>query len=304
MWRTARPFTVAACLVGLTIATAAQVAGPQVDVPQSQSPNGALDTQLVKTGLYLISGGGSNTLLRFSADGLILVDGKQSGNYRAVMSQVRRVSKISDLPVRFLILTDRQDDRVGNVGQFAKAGVRIIAQENTIRHLPSLTGQENAGPPAVTFDRTYMLHFGGIDVQLMNFGAAHTNGDAVVYFPNLRVVAVGDLLGSSPEPDYSAGGSLVNWGIALREILKLDFDVVVASNGPAVSRAELQSFKTRLDTLISRGSDLVKRGVPKEQMMRELKTDDLGWQLNFGRVQLDAFYAELSRHSAQISAGR
>jgi hypothetical protein len=54
----------------------------------------------------------------------------------------------------------------------------------------------------------------------------------VVYFPNLRVIAVGDLFASTPNLDFFHGGSLVGWGPVLGEILKLHFDVVVPSKGP------------------------------------------------------------------------
>jgi len=87
----------------------------------------------------------------------------------------------------------------------------------------------------------------------------------------------------------------VGWGPVLGEILKLDFDVVVPGSGPLVRRADLEAFKTKVDTLVSRGSGLVKKGVPKDQLMAQLKTDDLGWQLKFTGDQLDGFYAELSR---------
>jgi hypothetical protein len=45
---------------------------------------------------------------------------------------------------------------------------------------------------------------------LFHFGNAYTDADTVVYFPNLRVVAVGNLFSATPDPDFSAGGSL--WG--------------------------------------------------------------------------------------------
>src|ERR1039457_7111292 len=54
-----------------------------------------LDAQLVKTGLYLISGGGGNSLLRLSGNGLIIVDGKLPGNYDALLA---RGGKNSDQP--------------------------------------------------------------------------------------------------------------------------------------------------------------------------------------------------------------
>ena len=89
-----------------------------------------LSADLVKTGLYVITGGGGNTLMRFSANGLILVDGKLPGNYRALMSQVRKINKLWDLPIRVLIVTDHHENHAGNNAQFLAAGVAIIAQEN------------------------------------------------------------------------------------------------------------------------------------------------------------------------------
>src|ERR1700730_13702712 len=48
-------------------------------------------------------------------------------------------------------------------------------------------------PPTITSDHGYTLRLGGVEVKLMHFGNAHTKGGTVVYFSNLKVVAVGDL---------------------------------------------------------------------------------------------------------------
>lgn len=106
---------------------------------------------------------------------------------------------------------------------------------------------------------------------------------------------MGDLFAATPHPNFSAGGSLVGWGPAQAQILKLDFDVVVPGTGPMVGRAELEAFKVRIDTLTSRAIKLVKDGVPKGRLMAQLKTDDLGWRFLFAGDQLDRFYAELSQ---------
>ena len=289
------------CVIGLlAMATALAVSAqtPQEKEPPAKGAGDVtLTADLVKTGLYVISGGGGNTLMRFSASGLILVDGKLPGNYRALMSQVRKLNKLSDLPIRVLIVTDHHENHTGNNAQFLAAGVAIIAQENARNRLPAY--QPAAGktaPPVIAFDRDYTLRLGGVEAKLMHFGNAHTDGDTVVYFTNLKVVAVGDLFTpDTPEPDYSAGGSLVDWGPVLAQILKLDFDVVVPSTGPMVTRADLEAFKTRIDTLVSRATGLVKSGVTKDQLMARLKTDDLGWRFGFTGDQLDRFYAELSQ---------
>jgi glyoxylase-like metal-dependent hydrolase (beta-lactamase superfamily II) len=110
------------------------------------------------------------------------------------------------------------------------------------------------------------------------------------------VVAVGDLFTrDAPDPDFPAGGSLVGWGPVLAEILKLDFDVVVPGTGPPATRADLERFQNKIETLVSRAAGLVKKGVPKNQLMAELKADDLGWRFSLTGDALDHFYAELSR---------
>lgn len=249
-------FIAIAALLGATICSAQEQPIPN-DRP--------LTAELVKTGLYLISGGGGNSLLRLSANGLILVDGKRPGNYDALLAQVK---SISDQPIRILLNTDSREDHAGNNAAFMVAGAH--SDEYTVR-------------------------IGGIEVQVMHFGSAHTSGDTVVYFPNLKVVAVGDLFASIPDPDFVAGGSLVDWGPVLAQVLKLDFDVVVPGTGPPVSRADLEAFKTKIDTLASRATELVTKGVRKDQLMAHLKTEDLGWRFNFTGDRLDRFYAELSQ---------
>jgi cyclase len=254
--------------------------------------NDGLSGQLVKTGLYVFSSKGSNSVLRLSGNGLILVDGQPSGNYDALR---KRVKKISEQPIRALILTGCDASRTGSNAKFLDNGTPIVAQENArpsqaACNLPA----RKPATPIVTYASEYQIHLGGVDTQLFHFGNAHSSSDTVVYFPNLKVVAVGDLYASTPNPDFSAGGSLVGWGAVLAQVLKLDFDVVVPGSGPTVTRADLQAFKAKIDTLVSRASSLVKKGVPKDQLMAQLKTDDLGWQLSFTGNQLDLFYSELS----------
>lgn len=250
-----------------------------------------MSAQLVKTGLYLISGGGGNSLLRLSANGLIVVNGKLPGNYDALTKWAR---KIVDQPIRVLIVTDHLESNNGNNARFLEAGAQIIAQENVKRNLAADNGK--IAPPTITYDSDYKLRLGGVEAQLMHFGNAYTNGDTVVYFPNLKVVAVGELYASSPNPDFLDGGSLVGWSSVLAQVLKLDFDTVVPGTGPPITRSELEAFKTRIDTLVSRATGLVNQGVSKDQLMAQLKTDDLGWHLSFTPQQVDRLYAELSRN--------
>jgi glyoxylase-like metal-dependent hydrolase (beta-lactamase superfamily II) len=282
--------TLAALLMAAATASAQYTLSNETAKPAAGS---ALTATLVKTGLYTISGGGTNTLLRLSANGLIVVDGKLPGNYDALLKKMR---KISDQRVRVLINTDYREEHTGNNARFLADGTQIIAHENVKDTLANYNPPGGkVAPPTITYAKDYEMKIGGVEVRLMHFGNAHTNGDTVVYFPNLKVVAVGDLFASVPDPDFSAGGSLVEWGAVLAQILKLDFDIVVPAAGPAVGRAELEAFKTKLDTLAARATTLASKGVPKDDLMAQIKTDDLGWRFSFSADQLDRFYSELSQ---------
>jgi len=262
--------------------------------PGKGSGDGGLTPAMVKTGLFVISGGGCNSVLRLSANGFILVDGKLPGNYDAILDLSKKLS-YSEQPIRILINTDYSVEHTGNNAKFLEDGTQILAHEN-VKHILANYHPPGAkiAPPTKTYDHDLTIKLGGIEVQVLHFGNAHTNGDTVVYFPNLKVVAVGDLFAAPPNPDFAAGGSLVGWGPVLDQILKLDFDTIVPGIGPTVGRADLEAFKIKIDTVVSRAKSLVKKGVPKDQLMAQLKTDDLGWHFNLLRDQVDRFYAELS----------
>lgn len=280
------------CAIVLLI-VAGTIAGPAQNIQRNTRGDEGLTSQYVKTGLYVISGRGSNSVLRLSANGLILVDGKLPGTYDALLAQVKTISK---QPVRALILTNCDESRTGTNAKFLENGTAIVVQENAQQDFTSCrAGGDKIASPIVTYGHEYRIPMGGIEAQLMHFGNAYSSSDTVVYFPNLKVVAIGDLYSAAPNPDFAAGGSLVGWAQTLGQILKLDFDVVVPGTGPVVSRTDLQAFKTKIDTLVSRATGLVKQGVAKDQLMAQLKTTDLGWQLSFTGDELDRFYADLSQ---------
>jgi glyoxylase-like metal-dependent hydrolase (beta-lactamase superfamily II) len=254
-----------------------------------------LSIEQVRAGLFLIRGGGGNSLVRLSASGLIVVDGKLADSYDALRAKLKR---LSDQPVRVVINTAADDDHTGTNAKFLQDGTRILAQTAAAKNLPEYTPTERRGAPSViVYDQQYSVKLGGVEAQLWHFGHAHSAGDTVVYFPNLKVIALGDLFATSPRPDFAAGGSLVGWGPVLDQVLKLDFDIAVPGTGPLISKAELETFKSKMDALTSRAIALVRQGVRKKELLARLETEDLGWHFDFTAEQLDALYAELARAS-------
>jgi cyclase len=258
--------------------------------------------QQIKPGLFVVTGAGGNTGVRVTPDGLIVVDTKNLGDqfYNGLVEQIKTVSTA---PVKYVIVTHHHQDHSGNIGKFEEAGAKVIVQENLNKNLETYAPAQ--GKPAkanVTYANDYTVKLGGIEVKVYHFAPAHTSGDSIVYYPDLKVVQTGDVVvGTAPNVDFPFGGSAVTWVKALDSISKLDFDTVIpghsAPGQTTMTRADFLAYKTKWETLVSRAKDLVKQGTPKDELLAKIKTDDIGWNINNQQWQnqqrLDAFYAEL-----------
>jgi glyoxylase-like metal-dependent hydrolase (beta-lactamase superfamily II) len=251
---------------------------------------------MVKPGLYMITGAGGNSTLRVTSQGLILVDGKLPGqeNYDALMALIKGVS---DQPIKYLILTHHHADHTGNNQRFLDAGVQVVAHENLKTNLLTYNVNPKPAPPSMTYTGAeHTLTLGDVKVELHHFGRAHTGDDTVVYFPALKAVAVSDVVTTGktgPLIDYAGGGSATDWTNVLAGILSLDFDAAIPGNGPVLTKADVQAYKTKYDAMIAKAKELVRMGVPQDQLLMQLKADDDGWAPRVPKV--DAFYAELSQ---------
>jgi len=248
----------------------------------------------LKPDLYLITGGGANTLVRVTTEGLIVVDTKNPGdvNYNRVMEEIRSVS---NLPVKYVINTHHHPDHVGNNQKFIDAGAQVIALDALKTRMASDPRTKDIpGLPTVTFAKDYDLKFGGAIVQAHFYGRGHTGDDTIVYFPDLKVVMVSDqITDNTPIIDFANGGSAVEWTQVLDGVLTLDFETAIPGRGEPKSKADVQAYRAKFATLISRASDAVKAGATKETLAAQMKTDDLGWQFN--AQFYDKLYDELKK---------
>jgi glyoxylase-like metal-dependent hydrolase (beta-lactamase superfamily II) len=119
-----------------------------------------------------------------------------------------------------------------------------------------------------------------------------------IYFQADGLIAVGDVLSPNRAPsiDYGSGGSLLGIPQALDAILAVDWTIAVPGHGDPVNWAVVESYRMKITTLIARAREAVARGVAKEQLLGQIRIDDLGWQpLQMDTTQLDGYYAEMAR---------
>jgi cyclase len=292
--------TVAAGLTAFLFALTVQAQPP---APAAPPPAAPLVVKTVKPGLFMITGAGGNVTVRTTTDGLVVVDTKNNGQpiYDELMTRIRSVSP---LPVKWVIDTHHHADHTGNNARFLAAGSQVIGHKNLAARLAAFTPPANnptaVGPakPSLTYDATYTIKQGGKTVELRHFAPGHTDGDTLVWFPDLKVVSTGDefvVRPSGSNIDYPGGASVAGWIRSLDELLKLDWDTAIAGHGDDIyTRADVVVFHGKLKTLLARAQEAVRAGATKETLMSKVRTDDLwGWAPTYwDAVRTAGLYAE------------
>jgi len=265
-------------------------------------------TKQVKPGLYMVINGGGNSTFRVTDQGVILVDTKNLGDqfYNDLTAQIKTVTT---QPVKYVFITHVHQDHSGNIGKFVQAGAQVITNDGLKKNLetggPDGKGYTApAGKPAlpnVTYTKNRKIKLDGATAIAYHFGRAHTGGDSVVYFPELKVVCMGDefvTTPNGPNADYPFGGSVLEFPKVIAQVLKLDFDTVIPGHGnEPMTKADLVTYQKKLDEIAKKAVELAKKGTPKEQIRQQIQsqTPDIGtWQMTgiVNDQRLNMFYDE------------
>jgi glyoxylase-like metal-dependent hydrolase (beta-lactamase superfamily II) len=265
---------------------------------QNAKPPGPLRIAQVKPGLHMISGEGGNVAVLATDEGVVLVDDMFDRNHADILTQVKSVT---DKPLRYVINTHQHDDHAGGDMKMLPIA-EVIAHKNVRANLSHIrqpyyedTPGTPIGLPRITFSDETSVFLGGRETRAKYFGRGHTNGDAVIYFPELRTIHTGDLfLGrqaaragappARPRPpgvniyvDYAQGGSFLDWTKTLDGVLALDFDTVIPGHGPVSTKDDVAKFRADLETMRNRLAGMIKSGTSKSDLLKTLE-DDYGWR--------------------------
>ena len=225
-----------AALVGLAVAGALAlvIAPPSSGQPAAQAVR--MHSLSPGDSVYILLDGGGHSLALVDEDsgGVVLIDTKSSGWGRTILDTV---ALVTELPVTTIINTHAHGDHAGSNGEFADA-VRIVAHANAGDRMAHMAGGRDgaaAGLPDTAFDDTLSLLDGANRIVLYHFGAAHTDGDTVVVFPEKGVAHVGDLINGKAAPviDAANGGSGVAYPETLAKLVaRIDgVDRVITGHG-------------------------------------------------------------------------
>jgi cyclase len=197
---------------------------------QGEGQARVVEVEKLKDNLYMMKGGGGNSAVYITANGVIVVDTKNPGWGQPLLDKIRSVT---DKPITTIINTHTHGDHVSGNVEFP-ANVEVVTHVNTATNMKAMrtptgiTAQPGAptnifsahgghGLPKRTFSDHLTLGQGNERIELHYFGRGHTNGDAWVVFPTLRVAHAGDIFSGKNLPllDANNGGSGADIGNTL-----------------------------------------------------------------------------------------
>jgi glyoxylase-like metal-dependent hydrolase (beta-lactamase superfamily II) len=197
----------------VVLGTLVAVGGLSIGVSAARQAGQARTVQVEKLhdNLFVLRGGGGNTAVFVTADGVVVVDSKNPGWGQPILDQIKT---LTTKPVTMLINTHSHGDHVSGNVEFP-ATVDVVVHANTRANMEKMkifADNANRGMAKRSFTDRMTLGKGADQIDLYYFGPGHTNGDAFVVFPALKTMHAGDIFGAKGLPliDGANGGSVLH----------------------------------------------------------------------------------------------
>ena len=264
-------------------------------VGEAQGPG--LEVLQVRPNFYMIAGAGGNVGVQVGDDGVVLVDSGAAANADAVLAAIR---KISSAPIRYVIDTSADADHVGGNEKISQAGetlftgrtiglpsefagtaASVLATENVLTRMSAAQPAYTAAAlPTETFfyPRKYMF-LNGEGIEVLHQPAAHTDGDAIVFFRRSDVIVAGDVLDTTRFPviDVARGGTIDGEIAALNRLVDLAIPSVpivsreagtsiIPGHGRICDQLDVVEYRDMVTIIRDRIRDLIKAGRTLEQV--------------------------------------
>lgn len=235
----------------------------------------ALDTIKVSDNVYALVGPltqrnsqnlGNNATFGVivTKEGVILID--PGGSAKGAAEIAAAVAKLTDEPIKVVVNTGGQDHRWFGNHYFKAKGAKIIAAKAAVADqkdrssmqwsiMDTLIGTANLkgtklGHADVVFEGRHLVELGGLKLELVHAGQAHTPGDIFVWMPDQKILFSGDIVYLDRLLGVLSYSNSKSWLQAFAAIEKLNPKIVVPGHGrPATlakARAQTRDYLLQL----------------------------------------------------------
>ena len=173
------------------------------------------------------------------------------------------IAKVTPKPIKWYVVgSDHGDHTAGNA---------VLPKGITYVVSPFSKQQLKLAAPAMTGDRQ-VIDIGGIEVQALFLGRAHTGGDLLVHLPKQKILFMSEVYLNRVFPAMRSAYP-TEWVAVINWALQMDIERYVPGHGfieePKASREELIEYQRAMRAVIAEVTRLHKLGLSAEDAAKQ-----------------------------------
>jgi glyoxylase-like metal-dependent hydrolase (beta-lactamase superfamily II) len=264
--------------------------------------------KILRDGVGIFSEKGGTIGFYPSKEGFVVVDSQFPDSSQHLIAELK---KINDQPFKLLINTHHHGDHTGGNISFKDNVEHVVGHENCLANYKRVSEQNNSVDKQlfqdVIFGNSWKHTIGKEHIRAYYFGAAHTNGDAIIHFENANIAHMGDLLFNQLAPyiDRSAGANIRSWIEVLQKTRNtFDKDTLFifghATDPEKVTgtKEDIVAFEDYLQKLLVFVDGEIKAGRSKDDILKNKEIPGISWKGSGAERSLSAAYDELTSKPA------
>ena len=217
----------------------------------------------IGAGLYAYTADGDpNSGIIVGDNGVMVIDAQATPSMAGDV--IARVAKVTDQPVKYVLLTHYHAVRVLGASAYKDAEIlasdatrRLIAErgkqdmDSEIGRFPRLFQNIESIPgltwPTMTFPDQISVWLGRREVRIMHIGRGHTAGDVIAIVPDAGVVFSGDLV-ENKSACYCGDAHFTDWPATLDHLAEMQANALVPGRGSALTTPDMVTEGIELTT--------------------------------------------------------
>jgi cyclase len=200
-------------------------------------------------------------------DGVLLADGQS--NPANTQQLLDAIAKVTPKPLKWYIVASDHGDHTGGNSVLPKDLTYVVTPASKA----ALERMKNAVvPPAAMGGDRQSINVGGIEVQAIFAGRAHTGGDLLVYLPKQKILFMSEVYLNRVFPAMRSAYPS-EWLAVLDKSLAMDVDLYVPGHGfieeRKAAREELVEYQQAMRYVIDEVKRLHKLGLSAEDAVKQ-----------------------------------
>ena len=145
--------------------------------------------------------------------------------------------------------------------------------------------------PNVVFDESLRIYLGDKPIELLKLGHGNTEGDIVMWLPNEKIVATGDIV-VMPSP-YAFNVPPRPWAATLKKINELNYEILVPGHGAIQRDTRYVDLLIEASESIADQRDaMVAQGMSHDEIQEQLDFHDFEERFTGGDEYLSGYYTD------------